>query len=245
MDFLFPCDVAISKFNAIGTDLIYSTYLGGSQNELPHSLVVDDNNELVVFGTTGSDDFPVTADAYDNTFNGGYNDTVTYVIYFPLGVDAFVTKFNVDGSALIGSTYLGGSGNDGQNSGSTAFNYGDHSRGEVVTDNDMNCYIASSTTSSDFPTTAGVFQSAIAGNQDGFVAKFNADLTALIWCSYIGGAADDGPYSMKLAPDETILISGGTGVQIYLQQQMHCKKLFRVEVWMVLLPELITMLPQF
>ncbi|MBP9188799.1 MAG: gliding motility-associated C-terminal domain-containing protein [Chitinophagales bacterium] len=207
----FPCDVAISKFNAIGTDLIYSTYLGGSQNELPHSLVVDDNNELVVFGTTGSDDFPVTADAYDNTFNGGYNDTVTYVIYFPLGVDAFVTKFNVDGSALIGSTYLGGSGNDGQNSGSTAFNYGDHSRGEVVTDNDMNCYIASSTTSSDFPTTAGVFQSAIAGNQDGFVAKFNADLTALIWCSYIGGAADDGPYSMKLAPDETILISGGTG----------------------------------
>lgn len=206
----FPCDVAISKFNASGTDLIYSTYLGGSQNELPHSLVVDDNNELIVFGTTGSDDFPVTADAYDITFNGGYNDTVTYVIYFPLGVDAFVTKFNVDGSALIGSTYLGGTGNDGQNGGSTAFNYGDHSRGEVVSDSDMNCYIASSTTSSDFPTTAGVFQSAIAGNQDGFVAKFNADLTELMWCSYIGGSNDDGPYSMKLAPDETILISGGT-----------------------------------
>lgn len=206
----FPCDVAISKFSPTGSDLIYSTYLGGTANELPHSLVVDTTNALIAFGTTGSDDFPVTVTAYDNTFNGGYNDTVTYVIYFPLGVDAFITKFNADGTALIGSTYLGGSGNDGQNGGSTAFNYGDHARGEVVVDADNNCFLASSTTSDDLPVTAGAFQPSKAGGQDGFAAKFNADLTELIWCSYLGGSLDDGAYSMKPANDGTLLISGGT-----------------------------------
>lgn len=206
----FPCDIAISKFNASGTDLIYSTYLGGSANEFPHSLIVDNTDQLIVYGTTGSDDFPVTAGAYDVSFNGGYNDTLTYVIHFPLGVDVFVTKFNVDGTNLIGSTYFGGSSNDGHNTGATAFNYGDHARGEVVVDADDNCYIASSTYSTNLPTSAGVFQPALSGGQDGCVAKFNDDLSVLLWCSYLGGTEDDGAYSLKIAPDATILVCGGT-----------------------------------
>lgn len=206
----FPCDIAISKFNADGTDLIYSTYLGGSANELPHSLIVDNENQLIVYGSTGSDNFPVTAGAFDNTFNGGPSVTVTYVIEFTDGSDVFVTKFSADGGALIGSTYMGGNGSDGLNLGTTLFNYGDHARGEVVTDLDGNCYIASSTNSTNLPTSGTVFQPTLAGTQDGFIAKLNNNLSSLIWCSYIGGEDDDGAYSMKLAPDGSVLVCGGT-----------------------------------
>ena len=82
---------------------------------MPHSLVVNELNELVIMGTTGSDDFPVTAGAYQTVFAGG--DSVVYdnVISFADGVDVFVSKLSEDGTQLLGSTYAGGSGNDGLN----------------------------------------------------------------------------------------------------------------------------------
>lgn len=205
----FACDVAISKFTADGSDLIYSTYLGGGANELPHSLVVDSAGQLIVYGTTGSDDFPITGTAYDDSFGGGSAVTVTYVVSFLEGSDVYITKFNAAGTDIIGSTYIGGSSNDGLNI-TTAFNYGDHARGEVVTNADGEVFIASCTNSNNLPTTAGAFQTSISGGQDGFAAHFNADLSGLVWCTYAGGTGGDGAYSMKLAPDGTFLFCGGT-----------------------------------
>ena len=105
-------DIAISKFDTQGTFLHYSTYLGGSGSEVPHSLIVNDNDELYVLGTTSSSDYPVTADAYDTLFHGGSNFTLTNVVQYTGGSDIIITKFNATGDSLLGRTYLGGSAND-------------------------------------------------------------------------------------------------------------------------------------
>ena len=87
-------DVAISKFDSSGSFLHYATYLGGSFVDIPHSLYVNDNNELYVFGTTGSPNFPVTPNAYDTSFNGGPSVTLSTTLSFPHGSDIFVSKFS-------------------------------------------------------------------------------------------------------------------------------------------------------
>lgn len=206
----FGADVTISKFNASGTDLIYSTYLGGNSQDLPYSLIVDDNDELIVFGSTGSSDFPTTTDCYDGTFNAGSGITIDGVLTFSSGSDAFVTKFSADGSSLVGSTYFGGTSNDALNTGVLLYNYGDHARGEVNLDDDGNIYLAGVTRSPNFPVTAGVFQPTIAGGQDGFLSKFNPTLTSLTWSTFVGGSADDGAYSIKEMQHNTHIICGGT-----------------------------------
>lgn len=109
-------DVVLTKYNATGTTLIYSTYLGGSASEIVTSLIVDANNNLYLYGATGSSNFPTTAGAYDATFNGG--NALSFVFNgtdFNNGTDIYVSKFNATGTALLGSTYVGGSDNDGVN----------------------------------------------------------------------------------------------------------------------------------
>ncbi|MEX2590847.1 MAG: PKD domain-containing protein, partial [Chitinophagales bacterium] len=207
-------DVGISKFSPDGSSLIYSTYLGGVDTELPSSLIVNSANELIVMGTTGSSDFPTSLNGYDRTFNGGTsasfpNNGAT----FNNGTDIFVTKFNTAGTALLGSTYMGGSANDGINHNSTAqlqYNYGDQFRGEVIVDEQDNIYVASSTLSSNFPTTAGVFQAASSGGQEAVVFKFNTNLSTLQWSSYLGGSGVDAGYSLKLDNSNDLLVCGGT-----------------------------------
>lgn len=206
----YVADVTVSKFNADGTSLIYSSYLGGTSEDLPYSLIVNDDDELIVYGSTGSNDFPIVAGAYDESFNGGIYVTVDGVLTFESGSDAFVSKFSPDGSDLIGSTFLGGSGNDAINDGTTAYNYGDHARGEVNADIYGNIYLAGSTKSSNFPVSADAFQNTFGGGQDGFIAKLNADLTDLIWCSYIGGSNSDAAYNIKKMNGEKFVVCGGT-----------------------------------
>ena len=204
-------DVVITKFNATGTARMYSTYLGGSSNELLASLLCTPNNELIAVMTTSSLDFPTTANAYSKTFNGG-SYIIAYDIFMPNGSDVAISKFNANGTALIGSTYFGGSGNDGTNLGAfTAFNYGDQSRSDVAIDNTGNIYITSTTNSTDLPSTAGKAQPVYGGGEsDGFVAKFNANLSALSWATYYGGSADDVAYSMSIDKNNAIFICGGT-----------------------------------
>lgn len=201
---MFPCDMGISKISANGSTLIYSTYLGGSDNETPHSLVVNSLNQLVIYGRTYSSNFPTTANAYDNSYNGGGDITVTVM--------------NANGTALIGSTFIGGSGDDGVNinaqefvGGSLKRNYGDDARGEVICDANNNIYIASCTSSNNFPTTNGAFQASLAGAQDGCIFKLNATASNLIYSTYLGGNADDACYSLDLNPTNNALyVSGGT-----------------------------------
>lgn len=206
------CDVAIIKYDSSGTKRLWATYLGGARNDIPHSMIVNNKDELVLFGTTGSSNFPVTTGVYDQTFNGG--DSIMYdnVITYSRGIDIFVSKLSADGSKLIASTYIGGTKNDGMNYPSIlSKNYADGARGEIMIDSQDNIYIASTTNSTDFPVTSGAFQPfAGGGGQDGCIFKFNSSLINLIWSSYIGGSSNDAAYGIAIDKNSNVYITGGT-----------------------------------
>ena len=110
-------DVVITKYDSSGTFLRYSTYLGGNDAETVSSLIVDKDNNLCLYGTTGSSNFPTTTGCYDNTFNGGtFLSFVANGTTFANGTDIYVAKFNTAGTSLLSSTYIGGTANDGHKS---------------------------------------------------------------------------------------------------------------------------------
>ncbi|MEZ4721685.1 MAG: gliding motility-associated C-terminal domain-containing protein [Flavobacteriales bacterium] len=191
-------DICLSKYNQDGSSLIYATYLGGISQESPHSLIANSNDQIVILGSTNSNDFPVSSVAYDTTLNGGY--------------DIVVVSLTSDGSQLVGSTYIGGSANDGKNleSGGVLTFYADDFRGEVVLDSMDNIYISSFTQSNNFPATSGVFQDTLAGQQDGVVCKLNPLLSTLHLATYLGGSAFDGSYALKLDDSLNIYVAGYT-----------------------------------
>ncbi len=204
------CDIAITKFSSDGTQALFATYLGGSNADAPHSLVVNENNELYVLATTSSSNYPVTPGAYDVTFNGGTRYIVTAVNDYFYGSDIAISRFDSSGTQLLNSTLFGGSGNDGLNT-ALIYNYADEIRGELQLDGSGNVYVVSSTNSLDLPVTSGVFQPTYGGGtQDGFIAKFSYNLQNLIWCSYFGGNSADAIYSMELDDANNIYICGGT-----------------------------------
>lgn len=199
----FACDMGISKFSPDGSQLLYSTYLGGIDNETPHSLVVDPQNNLIIYGVSYSNNYPITTGAFDNSYNG-------------LG-DIVVTKLNAGGTALLGSTYIGGSADDGINfdpgeftSGMLKRNYGDQNRGEVNIDVNGNIYVASCTQSSNYPVSPGALQSLFGGGQDGCAFKLNSNCSQLIWSTFLGGASDDACYSLDIGSAGTLYVAGGT-----------------------------------
>ena len=211
VDFCGQIDVSISKFDASGSFLHYATYIGGSASDIPHSLHVNDNDELYLFGTTGSSDFPVTATAFDTTFNGGPNTTLSTSQTFSNGADIFVAKLSADGTQLPASTYIGGSGNDGLNTASgLRKNYADDNRGEIIVDENSNVYVVTSTHSLDFPVTTTIFQPDSFSKQDVCVFKLSQDLSTLIWSTCFGGSGNDAGYSMYLAADKSVYFCGGT-----------------------------------
>jgi len=208
-------DVSITKYDSAGTTRIYSTYLGGNHDELPHSLIVNSNDELYVLGTTASTNFPTTHGAYDTTFNGGVNPGIFYGIgiHYSIGCDIFVTKFNSTGTALLGSTYLGGRDNDGivyPEYQGLNYNYADEVRGEINIDKNDNVYIASCTRSANFPVTAGAYQTTIGGKTDGVLVKMNSSLTSIIWSTFLGGKDDDAIHSVDFDQNGDLFVAGGT-----------------------------------
>ncbi|HTO14229.1 MAG TPA: PKD domain-containing protein [Edaphocola sp.] len=203
-NFGIDCDISISKFNAVGNNLIYSTYVGGSCNEMPHSLVVDANNNLIISGKTCSNNYPTTTNAYDTSFGGGF--------------DIVISKINATGTAMIGSTYFGGTGEDGVNISpnfytqtSLKHNYGDDARSEVIVDKQGNIYLAGSIRSADITLPSNAMKSIKGGDQDGLFIKFNPTLSNLIYGTLIGGSDVDGAYSIALDTAENyIYVTGGT-----------------------------------
>src|SRR5882762_3285042 len=160
----------VTKFNPAGSALVYSTLLGGSGGSSGGSIAVDSNGNAYIAGTTASVDFPTTPGAFQAVSGGGN--------------DGFVTKLDSTGSALVFSTYLGGSG-------------GDYGSG-IAIDTVGNAYVTGQTQSSNFPTSAGAFQPASGGCGssypnlcDAFVAKLNSTGTALVFSTYLGGSSDD------------------------------------------------------
>jgi PKD repeat protein len=200
-------DVAILKFNQDGSKLLYASYLGGLNADIPHSLIVNSKGELLVFGTTSSSDFPITSNAYDKTFNGGGVINPTSGQRFSQGSDIFVAKLSSDGSKLLASTYLGGSGTDGINRG--VLNYGDEFRGEIVMDDQDNVYIASVTDSPDFPIIGGSNVTRN-GSSDAIVCNLNPDLSKILWSSMVGGNGYDAAFSLKVGKTGNVYICGAT-----------------------------------
>jgi len=206
-------DVAVQRYSADGSQLEYASFLGGRNTEAPHSMIVNQQGELVVFGTTGSADFPTTSGAYDFVFEGGpplFN--AISGINFANGSDMFITVFSADASRLVGSTYVGGSNTDGINEQTRlalSRNYGDEFRGEVEVDAAGNIYIASVTNSDDFPVIGG-YQNSLNGTQDAVAFKMSRDCRNFLGGSYFGGSQLDAAYSIELLPDQTVAVGGGT-----------------------------------
>ena len=221
-------DVAIIKYNTNVSGpaaRVWATYLGGSEADFPHSLVVNSRGELLVLGSSGSPDYPTSVGALQRTFGGG---TATAPLGYgspydaPTGSDLVITRLSATGTALVGSTYLGGSANDGllpldpavspfAAAPQLAHNYGDPFRGDILVDAADNVYIASHTASANFPVARGFAGTYRGGSSDGVVCKLTPDLTALTWGSFLGGSGADAAYSIQLEPTSgDVYVAGGT-----------------------------------
>jgi hypothetical protein len=222
-------DIGVIKYNTGVTGSaarVWATYLGGIGADFPHSLVVNSLGELLILGSTGSNNYPITTGAVQSSFRGG---PITapfgygYAPYnVPTGSDLIITRLNATGTGLVGSTYLGGSGNDGllpldvnlsafSATPQLAHNYGDPFRGDIQVDAADNVYIATHTTSTDFPMARGFNSTYRGGTSDGVVCKFNPGLTALTWGSYLGGSGSDGAFSIQIERTSgDVYVAGGT-----------------------------------
>ena len=161
-------DAFVLKLNSDGAALIYATFLGGSSADGARGIAADTSGNAYVAGNTSSVDFPTTP--------GAFQPSCAATPETGSCADAFVTKLGPDGSALVYSTFLGGTGTD--------------SAVGVALDASGNAYVGGYTTSSDFPT-VNALQPTFAGGQDGFVTKLNAEGTALVYSTYLGGSGWD------------------------------------------------------
>ena len=177
-------DAFVTKLNATGSGLVYSTFLGGFDLDDAIGIAVDAAGNAYVTGETWSLNFPTTPGAFDTTRNGAF--------------DAFLTKLNASGSALVYSTYLGG----------LEVDFG----GRVAVDRDgsNNVYVLGSTRSADFPTTPGAFNTTISGAFDIFVTKVNATGSTLLYSTFLGGLDMDGASGLAIDFAGNAIIAGGT-----------------------------------
>ena len=236
----------VTKFNATGSALVYSTYLGGTGGEQGTGIAVDSSGNAYVSGSTGSTDFPTTSGAFQTTPGTSYvaklnasGSALVYSTYLgngggvtansiavdssgqafvtgtavlgylpttlgafqtnpTAGFNAFVTKFNSTGTALVYSTYLGGSffvtqGND------------------IAIDSAGNAYLTGSTFDGSFPTTANAFQSvnrSTSSGQNAFVSKLNASGSALVWSTYLGGTVSDSGFGVAADSSGNAYVTG-------------------------------------
>jgi hypothetical protein len=178
-----PCfDAFISKLNPSGTALVYSTYLGGSDEDYGASIAVDSSGDAYVAGYTYSADFPMQNALQPN--NAG-------------GVDAFVAELSPNGASLIYSTYWGGSLDDVGTG--------------IAVDSKGNAYLSGYTESTNFPVTSGAFQTTYGnGAHNGFVVKFNSGGAQIGYSTYLGGSGDDYAYAGAVDSAGDAYVTGAT-----------------------------------
>ena len=183
--FVFGSDAFVLKLNPAGSALTYSTYLGGAADESAAAVALDSGGNSYVTGFTTSTDFPVTGPLQPAN-NGGEK----------LGSDAFVAKLSADGSQVVYATYLGGSSDDAGNG--------------IAVDGGGSVYLTGVTYSADFPT-ANPFQGLSGGSSDAFATKLNSAGSALIYSTYLGGESDDIGFSIAVDAENSAYLTGGTG----------------------------------
>jgi hypothetical protein len=153
-------DAFVAKINTASKGLEYATYLGGSGEDFGNAIAIDGSGNAYITGTTNSTDFPTTANALQRSCGGTcFNH------------DAFVVKLNTTGAALVYSTYLGGSGEDA---------------GTGIAVRNNNAYVSGFSDSTDFPVTAGAFQSTVQGQGSSFVVQLNANASAENFGTFLG-----------------------------------------------------------
>ena len=179
----FIDDVFVARLDPSGSSLIYCTFLGGGQNDICTDVALSATGEAVVSGWTGSADYPVTAGAFDRTYNGSS--------------DIYITRLNDEGTDLVYSTYLGGS--------SLENSAGMRLAGDgVVT-------VAGQTNSQDFPVTGAAYDSQNTGaplQPDAFVAKLSSAGDSLLWATLLGGSGSEFAEALDVADDGTVVIAG-------------------------------------
>ena len=182
----FPNDIPqsnafVAKFSADGQSLVYSTFLGGTADDVADAIALDPDGRACVTGNATSADFPVTSGAFQKTIHGGN--------------DVFVTKFQLNGGGLFYSTFLGGSGSEGGTS--------------IAVDSLGRAYVAGGTSSTDFPVVNPI-QAHLGGAQDAFVTKLSATGNALFFSTYLGGTADESANSIRLDSAGNAYVGGST-----------------------------------
>ncbi|MFT3912435.1 MAG: hypothetical protein QM737_23610 [Ferruginibacter sp.] len=198
-------DIGVIRFNASGTNRIYATYLGGSSNESPMSLVSDATGNLIIAARTNSVNYPATFPPFGPC--GNY--------------DLAITKLNAAGTALMGSRVMGGTAQDGLNiklkftgggTQSLTRDYGDDTRTTVVLDASGNIVISSQTQSNNFPVTTGAFQTVFGGGlQDGVIIKMSPDISNILFSSFIGGNGNDAAFDVAIdSANNNLFIAGST-----------------------------------
>jgi hypothetical protein len=177
----------VTKLDAAGTSLLYSTYLGGSGGETGNGIALDSTGNAYITGYTSSTDFPTTVDAFQTTNRSNFN------------TNAFVTKLNATGTALLYSTYVGGGGYESGNG--------------IAVDSAGSAYITGYSGSADFPTTSDAYQATnhSASRTNAFVTKLNADGTGLIYSTYLGGTGYESGNGIALDSSGGAYITGYTG----------------------------------
>jgi len=178
----------VTKLNSTGSALLYSTYLalGGAVGDSVNGVALDSSHNAYLTGVASSSAFQTTSGAFQTTCgcSGG-------------ATDAFVTVINAAGSGYIYSTFLGGSQSDTGNA--------------IAVDSSGSAYVTGDTESStDFPTTTGVFQATYGGATDAFVAKLNPAGSALVYSSYLGGSAFDVGVGIAVDASDYAYITGQT-----------------------------------
>ncbi len=174
-------DAFVTKLSPTGSALVYSTYLGGNGYDYAYGIALDSARNAYVTGYTHSTNFP-TKNPFQGVYPGGY-------------YTAFVTKLSPTGSALVYSTYLGGS-------------YADVAYG-IAVDSTGNAYVTGSTGSANFPT-KNPFQGVSAGNFDAFVTKLSPTGSALVYSTYLGGNSVDAAYGIALDSAGNAYVTGYT-----------------------------------
>lgn len=175
-------DVFVTVVNSMGTDLIYSIFIGGNDYDVGYSLALDSNENVYLTGITKSSNFPTTTGAIDTTYNGNG--------------DVFVLKLNPTGSSLLLSTFIGDA---GEESGSS-----------IAIDDDENIYVVGYTMSNAFPVTSGVYDITYNGGTDVFVLKLNSNGNSLLFSTFLRGSNNESPISIKLDVNGDVYLAGCT-----------------------------------
>lgn len=204
--------VFVTKLSPTGSAFVYSTYLGGSDSEFGNGITVDAEGNAYVVGTTLSPDFPTTVGAFDTTYgtDGTCNSSILDDFLVRIS-DVFVTKLNPTGSALVYSTFLGGSKSDLGNN--------------ITVDVSGNAYVIGDTDSTDFPIIAGAFDTSCGTNdlcdndtgiiaKDVFVTKLSPVGSTLIFSTYLGGSGGRGDPVISIESGKDIAVDAEGNVYV-------------------------------